>query len=55
MKNIDVKLEMHNTEIQKNHDIIDQLNHNFANMKEHLDKEREATLAEVKKNRLLRE
>lgn len=46
---------MHQSEIDRNHQIIEELNHNFMNLKVHLDKEKENTQNEEKKNKLLRD
>ena len=38
IKNIDEKLEVHQSEINKNHQIIEELSQNFTNLKTQIDK-----------------
>ena len=55
IKNIDEKLEVHQSEIQRNNQMIEELNFNFVSLKEQLDREKESTKNEERKNKLLRE
>lgn len=38
IKTIDAKLEVHQSEINKNNNIIEELNHNFAQLREQLER-----------------
>lgn len=46
---------MHQSEINRNNHIIEELSNNFIMLKEQLEKEREHSLNEERKNKLLRE
>ncbi len=55
IKNIDKKLEVHQSEINKNHQIIEELSQNFTNLKTQIDKEKENVMNQERKNKLLRD
>ena len=55
IKNIDEKLEVHQSEINKNHQIIEELSQNFTNLKTQIDKEKENVMNQERKNKLLKD
>lgn len=55
IRNIDEKLELHQSEIDKNNSIIQELNHKFDYFQSELQREKELLSAEEKRNRNLRD
>ena len=55
IRNIDEKLELHQSEIDKNNSIIQELNHKFDYFQNQLQREQELLSAEEKRNRSLRD